>query len=136
VNKRNDSVTSSYRNDLPELSLYLDNVVEKFYKNMDINDESSKVAKNSLLCRNIIIFLIIEMSSINEKTEVEKYKRIKEVLSNKRIADAFSNKKFISPYWNSKTKIAFVVFLRKLIHLKLYGLAIMFAKLANNLTVN
>lgn len=136
VNKRNDSVTSSYRNDLPELSLYLDNVVEKFYKNMDINDEKSQVAKNSLLCRNIIIFLVIETSSINEKTEVEKYKRIKEVLSNKRIEDAFSDKKFISPYWNSKTKIVFVVFLRKLIHLKLHGLAIMFAKLANNLTVN
>jgi glycosyltransferase involved in cell wall biosynthesis len=118
VNKREGSVTSSYRSDLPELALYIDRIVEDYYIEKNINTNLSRLSRDSLLCRNIIIFLIFELSRINSKSRKEKNIRVENVLSNKRIKAAFGNRKFIHPYWNSKLKIAIVVFLRKLIHLE------------------
>lgn len=66
-----------------------------------MDNKHGNIAKDSLFCRNIIIFITAEMSPLNKNNFVEKVKRINSVLKTERVKNAFNNKDFIIPYFSS-----------------------------------
>jgi len=133
VNKREDSVTASYRNDLPELALYIDKQVNKYITSTNLSREKADIAQNSLLCRNIILFITSELSKKNNKSFSDKFNRIYSVLSIDRVEQAFKSREFIKPYFNSELKVYYIVLMRFLIHHKLKAIAIAVTRVCNAL---
>lgn len=132
VNKRVNSVTASYRDDYPETSLFIDEKIEEFIKLNVMNRDRADIAKDSLLRRNIIIFITLEMSKKNNKTYKERSHRINSVLNMTRVKDAFNRKEYIQPYWNSKLKIYYSTLMDWLIRNNYKAMSILVSKICNS----
>lgn len=131
VNKRNDSITASYRSNFPEIALFIDEQIERFISSNVSDIEKANLARDSLLRRNIILFITLEMSKKNNKTYEESRKRIYSVLNMTRVSEAFSRNEFIQPYWNSKLKIYYTVFMDYLIKNNFRSASIILSKVCN-----
>ena len=131
VNKRDNSVTATYKDNLLDIVLFIDRKVKEFINKTNYDVLYGNLAVDSLLCRNIILLINAEMSFKNKKKTVDKIKFINKVLSIKRVKEAFSQNKFITPYWNSKIKIYYVIIMRLLIKYKLKFIAITLAFISN-----
>lgn len=133
VNRRVGSITHEYRGDLLEVFNFIDLNVRKFL--IDINYDQSKgnTAADSLLCRNIILWIDSELSTKNNQRFNSKVSGIYKVLMEERVKEAFKNKKFIKSYWNSKVKVYYVVIMRTLIKYNLNFLSILLAVISNKI---
>ncbi|MGD6802083.1 glycosyltransferase family 2 protein [Rossellomorea aquimaris] len=132
VNKRVNSVTASYRSDLPEIALFIDAKVENFISLNVVNRDKAVIAKDSLLRRNIIMFITLEMSNKNNKTYAERSKCIYSVLNMTRVNEAFKRKEYIQPYWNSKFKIYYAGFMDCLLRNNFKATSIFFSRICNS----
>lgn|GEM_PF-189753 len=127
--KRSGSITSSYRKDLFDVFMFIDGQVRLFSDRVCYDSSKMQIARDSLLSRNIAVFITLEMSKNNNISLKEKRNRILNVLNSPRVKEAFSNHDLLTPYWNSKAKSRYVVFIRLLIKHKLYSSAILTAGL-------
>lgn len=131
VNKRHDSVTASYQKNLFETFLLIDQKAMTILKELNCPNSISETAIDSLLCRNIILLIQNEMSHGNTKQLADKISYINFALNNSRVRDAFNRKEFLIPYWNSKLKVFYIVFMRYLVKFRLNKIAITIAWLSN-----
>src|SRR5699024_1019810 len=131
VNKRTDSITATYREDLFEIYLFIDKKSEEYVKKTKYNKKHGNIAINSLLCRNIILLITSEMSKRNIKEFKEKKEEVYDILENNRVQESFRQDQFIKPYWNSSLKTHYVILMRFLIKYKLKRSVILLAIISN-----
>lgn len=130
VNKRHDSVTATYNDNLFNTYLFIDDKVKEYIYTNNIDKAQGDIAINSLLTRNIILLLSNKISNNNKIQFKEKVDQIYLILNTKRVKEAFKQKKLINPYWDSKIKVYYIIIMRFLIRYKLYTISIFLAILS------
>lgn len=133
VNKRPDSVTGTYHENILDTYILIDEKAKEYIKKTGYDIKYGEIAVNSLMCRNVILLIDSEMSTKNTKPFKDKVKKIYLILNMTRIKESFKQKQFILPYWNSSIKIYYVVLMRILIKCRLKFGAILLALISNKL---
>lgn len=140
VVKRKDSVTSTYKSNKIKTYLLIDKKAREYVKEIRYDHPCGIIAVNSLLCRNIVVLILSEMSPKNKKGLNEKIKIVNSILDLDKVKRAFEQEEFIYPYWNSKTKIYYVRLIRWLISHDFECIAILLtatvSKLRNMVLIN
>lgn len=124
---REGSITRSYRDDLADVMLFIDKQVKSFLLKENMDNKHGNVSRDSLLCRNIIIFVTAEMSPLNKNYFTDKVKKINSILKIERVKNAFNNKDFIVPCFKSVFIRQYYVFMRALIKNQRYFMVSMCA---------
>ena len=131
VNKRSGSVTSRYNKDLMETYFMIDDECNKYVKRTNYDSYKSRIAIESLLCRNLIVFIRSELSNRNQMKLTKKISRLNSLLKEERVRKAINTEKFIFPYWDRKSKVLYVATMRLLLKYRMKYLAFILARLSN-----
>lgn len=105
--KRKGSITTSYNEKLIDNFLFIDKKVEDFLVQNKINNADGQKNRDSLLCRNTIIFLTSLFSYTSNETIRGKLKRANAIILNDRIRASFQRESKELPYFNSKMAVIY-----------------------------
>ncbi len=114
------SITNSYRTDYSDVMLFIDEQVRLFLLKTRMDNRDGEIARDSLLCRNIILFIENEISPVNKKAFKSKFNKIRFVLNQVRVREAFENTSVHMPYFQSKVITLYFRLMRFLISKRLY----------------
>ena len=101
--KREGSITSSYQPDFEKDIWYIDSVVLDFLKKVNKTDEQSLKKADSLLCRNLIVYLFSVLSHKNPMTYEQKVERADSIINDEQSRNAVRQKCKV-PYFESPKK--------------------------------
>lgn len=124
VRKRKNSVTSSYNPEIMKSFFLIDDRVFEFLCKVNYSVGEARQIADFLLCRNVIIYMVKEMSSLNTSSFNESYKKIKGTLYNKRVYAAFGRRTSGNLYFITREKQIAANLLKKLLDLRLFILSI------------
>ena len=130
---REESVTHSHRPELLKSYFLIDKEVFDFIKHSGYNNHFGLLARDSLLCRNIIIYFfknIIYSARGGFKYQTQE---VGKLFDHNRVMEAFSRKEFLIPYWPSKKAIIYVIIMRYLLRHRFIIPAVLLARLARAL---
>lgn len=124
VTKRIDSITASYNPKLMDLFLFIDFRVVQFLKNSGFNEENAREIADSLLCRNVIVFMTSEMRAASMKSFKAHKNNVKNALNDVVVRNALNRKNVRPPYFINKKKMLVAKILFVLLRSSLFGVAI------------
>jgi glycosyltransferase involved in cell wall biosynthesis len=101
--QRTGSITQSFREDLPDIFLYIHQQIKEFLKVNNIYSKHTDNLRNELLCRNSIICLTEYFSMKNPNNKNIKIEQSIKLLNTNEVKQAFKVKK-ISPYYENRIK--------------------------------
>jgi glycosyltransferase involved in cell wall biosynthesis len=133
VTKRIGSVTASYNAKLMDLYFFIDQRVIEFLIGCGINTGKEREIADSLLCRNIIVFITKEIGVASLHSYKTHSNNIKKKLNNEKVIEALKNKNIQPPFFINKKKRIVANILLKLLRVKLLRLAIFNAWLVSKL---
>ena len=105
--KRASSITTSFDPKLMDTFLYIDLQVTNFLKVTSNNSEEGRKLQNSLLTRNLIVYLSYFWSSKNKVSIKSRYGTTVKVLNFARIKEVLNSRGKNVPYFNSKAITAY-----------------------------
>ena len=100
--KRSGSITMSFQKDFEKDIWYIDREVRKFLDTIKVNDKYGNSIADSLLCRNIVVYLFNIMSHKNCTMNYKEKKSKAQKLLNAKEARNCVRKKQIIPYFEQK----------------------------------
>jgi glycosyltransferase involved in cell wall biosynthesis len=128
---RGGSITKSYNPSLLPNALFIDEEASNRLTFGNIEHEKIRSACDSLLCRNVIFYLLQEMA-VDVNSDINDFVTlIGNLFKNERITAAFKNSIFPIPYWSSKIKVYFITIVRYLLHKKYIYIAAITLMLAS-----
>ena len=123
VLKREGSITHTFQEGFEETIYYIDQQGKNFLEESNLGLSTYQDYLDSMLCRNLVVYLFSIMSSKNSMKKSEKKKYAKKLLSDNRNRKVF-RKRFKTPWFESKKTRIGIGLIYKLLRLRLEGLAL------------
>lgn len=124
VLKRTGSITHTFQDGFEETIYYIDEQSRKFLEGTGLSVEKNQKYLDSMLCRNLVVYLFSIMSSKNPMEKKDKRAYVKRILEDERNRAVFRRKQSIPWFESKKTRWGMRV-IYGLLQWKLDGLAIL-----------
>ncbi len=121
--KRLGSISGDYQSGFENTIWLMDEKVKECLKKMNKDDEDSQKMVDALLCRNVVTYLFLVMSSLNPMSYKEKMKLAKEILFHEKTRGVWK-KNHPAPYFQSRATVLAYVLIYKLLQFRLINLAL------------
>lgn len=105
--KRQGSITTTFNENLIDSYLFIDKASKLFIEQNKIKPSQGQYYLDSLLCRNVVVYITSILSKKNKKSLYKKYSDLKLVLQNNRIKNALSARRKSTPYFNNRKKVMY-----------------------------
>ncbi len=105
VLKRAGSITHTFQNGFEETIYYIDEQSRKFLESLDVEIQKNQKYLDSMLCRNLVVFLFSIMSAKNSMDKKAKKAYAKKLLMDERSRLVFRYKQTLPWFESRKTKL-------------------------------
>ena len=133
--KRNGSITMSFNENYLESILYIDKIANNFLLNNALLNDINIRRKDSLMCRNIVTYLITVMSKKNSMPYREKCEFAEVLINHTEVKKVFSKAQY-NPYFENRLIIIYFRFIYFLLNLRLNKLSIFMIHKVNLISGN